>query len=286
MTKFSAVNLTLAGAICMSFVGLLIRLIESADGFQILFYRSIGMSLVIITLICLRRNKSPFRVLKSLDRNDFFMGICFSLAFLTYVFSMLNTSIASTLFLLSMSPIFAGCIGWFWINEKPHKVVWISMLIALIGVSIMIKDGLADSKSFGNILAIFSAIFFALGLVQARKSKKTDVLGGTFLGALFSCFLGLLVTVLLKNSIIISKYDFYISLIMGVFTIGLGIALVTWATPFLPAAEVSILVLLESILGPVWVWLFLGEIISFAELVGGFTVISAVILMVYKTRSV
>ena len=85
---------------------------------------------------------------------------------------------------------------------------------------------------------------------------------------------------------IISKYDFYISMIMGVFTIGLGIALVTWASPFLPAAEVSILVLLESILGPVWVWLFLGEIISFAELVGGFTVISAVILMVYKTRSV
>ena len=80
--------------------------------------------------------------------------------------------------------------------------------------------------------------------------------------------------------------DFYISLIMGVFTIGLGIALVTWATPFLPAAEVSILVLLESILGPVWVWLFLGEIISFAELIGGFTVISAVILMVYKSRSV
>ena len=73
---------------------------------------------------------------------------------------------------------------------------------------------------------------------------------------------------------------------MGVFTIGLGIALVTWATPFLPAAEVSILVLLESILGRVWVWLFLGQIISFAELVGGFTVISAVILMVYKTRSV
>ena len=161
MTKFSAVNLTLAGAICMSFVGLLIRLIESADGFQILFYRSIGMSLVILTLVCVRRNKSPFRVLKSLDRNDFFMGICFSLAFLTYVFSMLNTSIASTLFLLSMSPIFAGCIGWFWINEKPHKVVWISMLIAVIGISIMINDGLADSKSFGNILAIFSAIFFA-----------------------------------------------------------------------------------------------------------------------------
>ena len=107
MTKFSAVNLTLAGAICMSFVGLLIRLIESADGFQILFYRSIGMSLVILTLECVRRNKSPFRVLKSLDRNDFFMGICFSLAFLTYVFSMLNTSIAVSYTHLTLQTIYS-----------------------------------------------------------------------------------------------------------------------------------------------------------------------------------
>lgn len=169
MTKFSAVNLTLAGAICMSFVGLLIRIIESADGFQILFYRSIGMSLVILTLVCVRRNQSPFRVLKSLDRNDFFMGICFSLAFLTYVFSMLNTSIESTLFLLSMSPIFAGCIGWFWINEKPHKVVWISMLIALIGVSIMIKDGLADSKSFLKYPCYFFSNIFCIGFGSSKK---------------------------------------------------------------------------------------------------------------------
>ena len=106
------------------------------------------------------------------------------------------------------------------------------------------------------------------------------------MGALFSCFLGLLITLLLNNSIIISKNDFYISIIMGVFTIGLGIALVTCATPFLPAAEVSILVLLESILGPIWVWFFLGEIISIPEMIGGFTVISAVILMIYKSRSI
>ena len=197
---------------------------------------------------------------------------------------MLNTSIASTLFLLSMSPIFAGIIGWAWIGEKPKKIAWLSMFIALIGIFIMIGDGLKFSKTFGNLLAILSAIFFALGLVQARKSKKNDVLGGTLLGALFSCVLGFIITMILNNDLIIQVNDTIISLFMGFFTIGLGIALVTWATPYLPAAEISLLVLLESILGPIWVWYFLNEIITLPEIVGGFTVLCAVALMIYTNR--
>ena len=286
MSRVSALYLTLCGATCMSFVGLMIRLINEADGFQILFYRSFGMSAIILLVISLKRKINPLIVFKSIDKDDLLMGAFFSLAFLTYVFSMLNTSIASTLFLLSMSPIFAGLIGWVWIREKPKKIVWLSMFIALIGVFIMIGDGLKFSKTFGNLLAILSAIFFALGLVQARKSKKDDVLGGTLLGAVFSCILGFVITLILDNGLMIEVNDILISLFMGFFTIGLGIALVTWATPYLPAAEISLLVLLESILGPIWVWYFLNEIITLPEIVGGFTVLCAVILMIYVNKPV
>ena len=287
MKKISAVYITLLGATCMSFVGLLIRLIDSADGFQILFYRSLGMSAIILLVACLKRKSRPILVLLSLDKNDFLMGGFLCFAFLTYVFSMLNTSIASTLFLLSMSPIFAGLISWFWIGEKPKKIVWVSMLIALFGVLLMMGDGLNNnSKTFGNFLALLSAIFFALMLVQARKSKKTDVLGGTFLGAFFSFVLGIIITLILKNDIIISKYDIFLSIFMGLFTIGIGIALVTWATPYLPAAEISILVLIESILGPIWVWIFLNETISVFEIIGGLTVLSAVVLMIYVNQKI
>ena len=271
----------------MSFVGLLIRLIDNADGFQILFYRSLGMSAIILLVACLKRKSRPILVLLTLDKNDFLMGSFLCFAFLTYVFAMLNTSIASTLFLLSMSPIFAGLISWFWIGEKPKNIVWVSMLIALFGVLLMMGEGINNnSKTFGNFLALSSAIFFALMLVQARKSKKTDVLGGTFLGAIFSFALGIIITLILKNDLIISKYDIFLSIFMGLFTIGIGIALVTWATPYLPAAEISILVLIESILGPIWVWIFLNETISVFELIGGLTVLSAVILMIYVNQKI
>ena len=158
------------------------------------------------------------------------------------------------------------------------------MGIALIGVFIMIGDGLMLSKTFGNILAILSAIFFALGLVQARKSEKQDVLGGTFLGAFFSCLLAFIISLILNNGFNVNVHDIVLSVFMGFFTIGLGIALVTWATPYLPAAEISLLVLLESILGPIWVWYFLNEIITIAEIIGGLTVLSAVVLMIYINK--
>ena len=282
MSRIAAIYLTLLGATCMSLVGLCIRLIESADGFQILFYRSFSMSLLIMMVICLRRKIFPKFFLNTLDINDLMMGTSLSFAFFSYVFAMLNTSVASTLLLLSTSPIIAGIIGWVWIGEKPIKTTWFSMIISFIGILIMFNEGLEIGRLLGNSLALLSALFFAFTLVLARRSKKQDVLGGTFLGAFFSFLYGLILAVIFGNGFTLSHYDFWLIIFMGFFTIGLGVALVTWATPFLPAAEVSLLVLLESILGPLWVWFFVGERMTFSEILGGMIVLSAVILLIYS----
>jgi len=280
MPRLSAIYLVLTGATLMSFVGLCIRLIDKADGFQILLYRSIGMSIIIMIVCCLRRKITPIKFLKSIKNNDLIMGVSFAFSYLTYVFSMLNTSIASTLFLLSITPILAGLIAWFWIGEKPRLITCIAMIVALLGVLIMMGDGLQTGHLLGNILALFSAFFFALALVVAKKSKKDDVLGGTFFGAFFALILGLFMSLFWSKNIIINQNDLFLSIFMGSFTIGLGIAFVTWATPFLPAAEVSLFVLLESILGPIWVWIFLNEKMTELEIIGGLVVLTALISMI------
>ena len=284
MKRLNAVCLILFGASCMSFVGLCMRMIQNADGFQIMSYRSVGMAMIILLVCCLRRKVLPIKFLKSLDFDDLIMGMAFSLAFFTYVFSMLNTSVASTLFLLSVTPILAAIIGWLWIGEKPHKLTWISMFIALIGVFIMIGDGYQSGYNFGNFLAVLSALFFATALVIARRSKKNDVLGGTFLGAFFACLFGFITAIIFGRGIDVSLFDLNLSLFMGAFTIGIGIAFVTWATPFLPAAEVSLLVLVESILGPIWVWIFINEPMTFLEITGGLIVIFAVAQMIILNK--
>ena len=285
MKKINAIYLVLLGASLMSFVGLCIRLVHEADGFQILFYRSFSLTFVIVLVACLKRQLSPKQFFKSLDYNDFSMGVFLSLAFLTYVFAIINTSVASALFLLSISPIIAAIIAWFWIREIPHKLSWLSMLGAVIGVSIMINNGLELGNSLGNSFALMSAICFAICLVIARKSKKEDVLGGTFLGGCLSCLTGLFLALVLGNGFEINFHDLSIILFMGAFTIGLGITFVTWATPFIPAAEVSLLVLIESVLSPIWVWVFLKEEMTNSEIIGGIIVLLSVIFLIIINKT-
>ena len=282
MTKRNATFIILLGGFFMSFVGLLMKMIIDASGFQILFYRSMSLSLVVIIFACLITKSNPKTFMKRLDRFDLLMGIFLSLAFATYVFSMLYTSVASTLFILGITPFLAAIIAWYYLKEKPKIFVWVTMIVATTGVFLMVSDGMVFGKTFGNILAFFSALLFAMTLVVARYSKKENVLGGTFLGGAFACLIGLIASLLLNHGLLISSYDMSLSLFMGAFTIGLGITLVTTGTPFVPAAEVSLLVLIESVLGPIWVWIFLSEAMTTFELVGGILIFAALIVLARK----
>ncbi|MFL2787619.1 MAG: DMT family transporter [Paracoccaceae bacterium] len=282
MTKRNATFTILLGGFFMSFVGLMMKMIIDASGFQILFFRSMSLSLVVIIFACIITKSNPKTFMKRLDRFDLLMGIFLSLAFATYVFSMLYTSVASTLFILGITPFLAAIIAWYYLKEKPKIIVWVTMIVATTGVFLMVSDGMVFGKTFGNILAFFSALLFAMTLVVARYSKKENVLGGTFLGGAFACLIGLIASLLLNHGLLISSYDMSLSLFMGAFTIGLGITLVTTGTPFVPAAEVSLLVLIESVLGPIWVWIFLSEAMTTFELVGGILIFAALIILARK----
>ena len=279
MTKKSATATILLGGFFMSFVGLLMKLIENASGFQILFYRSISLSLVVILFACIITKSNPKSFIMRLDKFDLLMGTFLSLAFATYVFSMIYTSVASTLFILSITPFLSAIIAWYYLKEKPKIIVWITMIIATSGVFLMVSDGMVLGKTFGKLLAFLSAFFFAITLVVARYSKKQNVLGGTFLGGTFACLIGLFASLFLHHGLLISSYDMSLSLFMGAFTIGLGITLVTTGTPFVPAAEVSLLVLIESVLGPVWVWLILSQAMTNFEIIGGILIFVALVML-------
>jgi drug/metabolite transporter (DMT)-like permease len=268
--------LILMGAVGMSLAALFVRLIDQAGGFQILTYRSIALASVIALMACLRRRTNPLVFVRSLDRADWSMGAVLSLAFTTYVFALLNTSVASALFILASAPLIAAILAWIWLGERPKPMVWITIAVAGAGIAIMAGEGIALGHTTGNVYAFCSAACFAVMLVIARRSGKDDVLGGSFLGGTLSCLLAAVCAVTIGDGLSISNYDLMICFIMGAFTIGVGIGLVTWGTPYVPAAEVSLLVLLESVLSPLWVWAFLGEAMTTREIIGGAVVMAAV----------
>ena len=269
----------------MSFVGLIMQLLETSNGFLILFYRSIGFSIIVGSFVCARRRVSPLTFLKSLDSIDFKMGMLLSATFIGYVFAMLYTSVASTLFILSVTPFLAALIAWIWIGEKPKLSTWFSMLFAMCGVLIMLRNGLNGGGTLGNIFAFLSAISFASMLVFVRHSKRIDVLGGTFLGGVFSCGFGFLVSILINHTLYVSANDLMLIIFMGAFTIGIGFLLVTWASTSLPPAEVSLLVLTESVLGPIWPWIFLGQAITLMEGLGGISIFVAILILLLSNQN-
>lgn len=276
MPKSRAMLLILMGAVGMSLAALCVRLLDQADGFQILTYRSITLAAMVALMACLRRRLGLIAFLHTLDRSDVRIGCILSLAFATYVFALLNTSVASALFILASAPLFAALLAWVWLGERPRPLACFTIALAVIGIALMAGEGISLGQTLGNIYALTSAALFALMLVTARASGKEDVLGGTFLGGVFACLLAALCALSFGDGLAVSTYDLLICAIMGAFTIGIGIGLVTWGAPYAPAAEVSLLVLLESVLSPLWVWGFLGEAMTPRELTGGAIVLTAV----------
>lgn len=274
----------LFGALCMSFAALFVRLIENADGYQILFYRGFPQCAVVMLIACRMRAISPVAFIKSIDRVDTFLGVAMCSAFSFYVFALLNTSVASALFILSIAPVVAALLAWLIIGERPTTRTWLAIALSLIGVGIMVGAGAADGRLLGNIFALISASSFALMLVTARKSRKTDVLTGNFLGALFAIILMGTLAITIGRGLTISTPDLMLSFGLGAFTIGLGIAFVARGAPWLPAANVGVLVLLESVMSPVWVWVFLGIPMQSQEITGGLLVLTAVLILTLNKR--
>ncbi len=290
MTHSKAVIIVLFGGLCISFAALFVRLIDTADGFQILAYRGIGQFLVITLAACLIRRVTPAQfftsVFTSLGGCGLWMGLAMGLSYCFYVFALLNTSVASTLFIQSSAPIFTALLSWIFLGEKPAKRTVIAIGGAVLGVGIMVWSGADLGRGLGNFYAILAAFFFAVMLVISRGSGRSDVLGGNLLGAVFaSIWMVGAALVFSKGGLAVSGYDFVIMFLMGFATIGLGVAMLSWASPRLPAAEVSVLALTESLLSPMWVWIFIGEALSWLEMLGGAVLLASVVLLVWRGKS-
>lgn len=284
MSPKYATILILSGALCMSFAALFVKLIQNADGFQILFYRGFPQCMMVMIVACFIRRISLVEFFKSIDKTDLILGFTMCIAFSFYIFALLNTSVASALFILSISPVFAALLSWRIIGEIPTKTTWIAILFAMVGVTVMVGADLTRGQLIGNLFAMISAFSFALMLVFARKSKKSDVLTGNFLGAGFAILMAIILAYSYGDGLIVSTQDMLLSFALGAFTIGIGIAFVAWAAPYLPAPNVGVLVLIESVLAPVWVWLFLDMPMKYQEIVGGLIILCAVLILSTKRK--
>jgi drug/metabolite transporter (DMT)-like permease len=265
-----------AAGVLWSTVGLGIRLIEDAVVWQILLYRSISMSLFLYVLIRIRSGESPFVQIRRVGSPVVVAGLALVAAYSGGIYAIQNTSVANALLLFATAPFMAAVLGWIVLREPVRAATWAAIAVAIGGIAIMVADKSGSVALKGSLSALGSAAGFAVFTVALRWGRTGEMLPAVFLSGLFAIVITLGICLGLGLSVVLNPNDGGIAMGMGVFQVGAGLILYTLGSRSLPSAELALLSLAEVLLGPLWVWLFLGETASLNTLIGGLVLLAAI----------
>ena len=276
LTYVNGVILVLLAGAFWSTMGLGIRFIEAANVWQILFYRSWALGAFLFLLIAFRSGYRPLVTIRRAGIAGAIGGMGLVLAFSGGIYAIQTTSVANAMFLFASAPFLAAVFGWLILREPVRKATWLAIVVATVGVAIMVVDGIAAGYLAGNVSAIVSALGFAIFTIALRWGKLEDMLPAVFLAAVFAIISSVIVIVSMDYGFAVPRMDIGIALAMGVFQVGLGLTVFTIGSKVVPAAELALLSMTEVVLGPLWVWIVLGETASLYTLAGGAVLMLAI----------
>ena len=265
----TGVVLVVLAACLWSFMGLAIRQIGEAGTWAILFWRSVGMVPVLFAFIAWRSRGHPIARLRRVGLAGCVGGIGLVLAFAGAIYAIQATTIANAVFLFAASPFLAALLGSLLLREYVRSATWVAIAVAGVGMFVMVREGLAMGEMAGNVAALLSALGFAAFTLTLRWGKLEDMMPAVVLGGVFSMIAAALVLGLQGASLIVPLRDILISMLMGAGLLGTGMVLYTLGSRVIPAAELTLLSMVEVMLAPVWVFLMLGETASSGTFLGG-----------------
>jgi len=269
--------LVFLGAVSLSFGGLIVKSFEGASLWQILFWRSIFFSITILLFLLITYKKKLFNSFYLSGFPGFIAGVILSLGFCGYVVAMYSTTVANTNFIISLQILFLAIFGYFFLKEKISLITLFSIILALAGVLIMVGNSLTPGELTGNLAAFSMPITFAVLIIIVRKYPSIDMVPAQFVAGICCCFIGYF----LSNKIMISYHDIFLGFLAGFFQIGFGFIFITIGARTTPSAMVGIIMLSESVLGPMWAFLFVNERPSIFSLIGGAIILFAVLIQFY-----
>ena len=270
------VMLVLMAGVFWSSMGLGVRMIEQANVWQILFFRSIALSTFLFCIISFRSGYKPFAVIRKSGIAGIIGGIGLVFAFAGGIYAIQTTTVANAMFLFASAPFLAAVLGWIILREQVRKATWLAMIFACLGIAVMVIDGISVGQAAGNLSALLSALGFAVFTIALRWGKLEDMLPAVFLAGIFAMITAAVVCEVQGHGFTVPRNDILIAVSLGVFQVGLGLTVYTLGSRVVPAAELALLSMTEVLLGPLWVWIFLGETASLYSLGGGLILMLAI----------
>ena len=250
---------------------LFIRL-SNVDTWGLVFYRGIIPFFTVFLAMLLIYKLSFFKILLTSGYHGLIYIGTFSLTNITFVVSIQNTNVANTLVMIATAPMISAILGAIFLKEPPDKKTWISIIITFLAIIYIFFDSIKLGNFFGDILGFITALGLAVGAVTVRSAKSENLVPAAVVGKLIVATFALL---FIKSFVLIEK-DLYIIPLMCIMCVAIPFVLVTIAPRFIPAAEVNLFFLLETIIGPIWVWLIIKEQPSIETLYGGAIIIATI----------
>ena len=272
--KQKGIFLAFIGVLFITPDSLSVRLI-GINSWELVFYRGFIPFICLLILLLFIYKKDFIIKCYAIGYAGILNAILVALANITFVTSLENTNVANTLIMISLAPFMAAIMGSFFLNERPNKRTWITIWLCFIFVVFIFYDSYESNKIVGDIFGLLTAILIGGSAVVIRYAKKINFLPSLMLAKIFT----MLFVIYFVESLVLSNSDLLLVIIMGVFFVFLPISLITLAPRYIPAHEVQLFFILETALGPIWVWLVINEQPSLKTIIGGFFIIS--IIFVY-----
>ena len=277
MRYLTGAALIMLAGVVWSVQGVLIRQLHEAGSWAVLFWRSFGMVPVLVLWI------GPTRVLPALRQVGWAGaagGLGLVLAFGGAIVALQSTTVANAVLLFSASPFFAAVFGRVLLKEPVSLPTWGAILLAVAGILVMVGGvgQIGGGQVLGTAAALISAAGFAAFTVTIRWGHVDDMLPAVLLGGIFSAIAGAVAALIAGQTLAVPPFEAGLAFGMGVVTLTGGMYLYTKGSQVVPAAQATLLSLIEVLLAPVWAWAVLGETLSANSALGGAVLLTAVVL--------
>ena len=242
---------------------------SSVDTWGLVFYRGVIPFFTVFLGMLLIYKLSFFKILFNSGYQGLIYIGTFSVTNITFVVSIQNTNVANTLVMIATAPMLSAILGAIFLKEPPDKKTLISIIITFFAIIYIFFDSIKIGNIYGDILGFVTALGLAVGAVIIRSAKTKNLVPAAVIGKLF---VGIFALFFIESFALIDK-DLLIIPLMCIFCVAIPFVLVTIAPRFIPAAEVNLFFLLETIIGPIWVWMIIKEQPSIETLQGGLVII-------------
>jgi len=285
MTRhFKGLLMTVFAVVVLSPDSVLIRLVEEAssevDSWTVLFWRGLLYAAGVSLLVLIKYRSKTIAEFKNIGKGGLVIGLCSGISTGTFVFAIVYTSIANALVIISTGPIMIAIVAWFLLKEKSSLITWASMIIIFIGIYIVMSGSFGGKNIVGDFFALITAVMMGFTFTLTRKYKDINMVPVNAIGGLIAA----LIAFLMANKITVPAEVVGHIIAMGAI-LSISFSLITIAPRYMPAAEVGMIMPLETVLGSLIAWYWIKEVPSNNAIIGGTIVIITLFLHSwYSTR--